>query len=433
MRTLQTNMAEDKSSAVNFGERNVVIICECFPPCTEIGGLRPAFFSKFLPKFGWKPIIFTSITENHLLSKEEGFEIDGLPPVDDRIIVKHSSDDQINYYNSGSLFSLGKRFIFPELSQPPGLAEKMIKIGSRVLISDKIDAILATSPPLSMLSVANKISRLLKKPWVADFRDIEEQDFGRYSDLRTKILQMRNLIRRKKIISSASAIVTVSNQHAKILGKKLGRKINVIPNGFDPSMFQNLKIGRYENFSISMTSGRTIDLWYHNIIPFFEALDRFITDPDVDCEDLDISFYGLEEPQLKNLVVPYECNRIVRAKPRIHYLDIPKVLQQSCILLLLANRIPGMLTSKLFEYLAARRPILRVPGSGDELDELLCSTRAGVSCETVEMITHTLKEWYKEWKSTGRVNYFGIEEEITKYSREKQTEHLAKIFDSLIL
>lgn len=44
--------------------RKILIVSYHFPPDASVGGMRPAKFAKYLPEFGWKPIILT-VKERH--------------------------------------------------------------------------------------------------------------------------------------------------------------------------------------------------------------------------------------------------------------------------------------------------------------------------------------------------------------------------------
>jgi len=39
--------------------KRVLLIAYAYPPCTEIGALRPAGLAKYLPRFGWEPTVLT--------------------------------------------------------------------------------------------------------------------------------------------------------------------------------------------------------------------------------------------------------------------------------------------------------------------------------------------------------------------------------------
>jgi len=109
--------------------------------------------------------------------------------------------------------------------------------------------------------------------------------------------------------------------------------------------------------------------------------------------------------------------------------------RESQLLLLLKWEDPkerGTHTAKVFEYLAARRPILATGGSSDVVDELLNETNAGICASTVEGIKNTLKELYREYKLRGEVAYQGDESEINKYSYREMVRKFSEILDRLI-
>ena len=155
-----------------------------------------------------------------------------------------------------------------------------------------------------------------------------------------------------------------------------------------------------------------------------------LIDGTIDQKDLNISFYGTEPDLLKNMLRPFKCKTVVNCKPRINYKEVPKVLRESCILLLLTNRDrSGILTTKIFEYFAAKRPILCVPGDRGELDSLIKKTNGGVSCYNKESIFKVIKKWHAEWKETGTVICNGKEQEIVNFSRKKQAGKLADVLN----
>jgi hypothetical protein len=108
--------------------------------------------------------------------------------------------------------------------------------------------------------------------------------------------------------------------------------------------------------------------------------------------------------------------------------------RESQLLLLLKWNDPkrrGVYTAKIFEYLAARRPLLAVGGFPDVVDQLLNETKAGVSGQTEEDIKTVLLRLYREYKSTGAVGYNGNEAEINKYSHREMARKFATVLDGL--
>jgi len=252
---------------------SVLMVCTKFPPQADVGGLRPAMFAKYLPKYGWKPIIFTRILPDDDLKKQLTMEIEGLPSIEDHISFFYGTEDEQYAYNNRNIKTILKCFICPDLTQPPGLAEKMIAEGKKLIIKNKINIVWGTSPDFGCLSAAAHIAKYLNVPWVADFRDIHEQD--KADTFRDRLLHWRIFFRRRQILKSAAEVVTVSEHHAKILEKSFDKKVHVIQNGFDSSLFHPVTSHKSDKFSI-VYMGRILSEWLRNPRTLFEAMDILI-------------------------------------------------------------------------------------------------------------------------------------------------------------
>src|SRR3989442_15801640 len=62
--------------------RKILIVSYHFPPDASVGGMRPAKFAKFLPQFGWEPIILTVKERYHSLTDQSKLKnLDSMPRV----------------------------------------------------------------------------------------------------------------------------------------------------------------------------------------------------------------------------------------------------------------------------------------------------------------------------------------------------------------
>lgn len=92
----------------------------------------------------------------------------------------------------------------------------------------------------------------------------------------------------------------------------------------------------------------------------------------------------------------------------------------------------GWYPLKVFEYLAAQRPILAIGGSGDDVvKKLLDETKAGVYCKDISDIKSSLRRFYLEYKQEKKVSYRGDVKEINKYSYREMAKNFAEILNSL--
>lgn len=410
-------------------KKNILIICTSFPPQANVGGLRPAMFSKYLPFFGWNPIIFTRILPEDDAGWKPTMQIDGLPPEKDRLPFIYGKKDEEIFSQNRHFNTLLKHFFCPDLMQPPGLAESMIAKSRELTFPKKIHAVWGTNPDLSAITVAAHLANKFKAPWVADFRDVHEQDNP--ETFREKLLFKRIALRRRQLVRTSAAVTTVSKHHASILSKSIKKNVYVIQNGFDPSIFYPQPVRKLNKFSI-VYMGRILSEWLRNPHPLFAGIDYLLINGLINPKDLELLFYGTEPDVLSNLTSSYTCAKYVHSKPRINYKDVPHILNQSCILLVLTNKgRHGILTTKVFEYLAVKRPVICVPGDDGELTKLIQDSNAGFTCPDAATVSTVIQKWYEEWKKTGTVVSQSVDSVIQFYSRKRQAAHLADILDNI--
>jgi hypothetical protein len=99
--------------------------------------------------------------------------------------------------------------------------------------------------------------------------------------------------------------------------------------------------------------------------------------------------------------------------------------RESNVLLLLTSKGADWLNAKVFDYLAVKRPILLVQNDKGVMEELLLTTRGGLSADDDESVCDFLCQEYERYKKGDTDDVRSINIEI--YSREKQAEILQEI------
>jgi len=418
--------------------KNVLMLTYMFYPCNHIASQRAAKTAKYLPEYGWNPVI---VCPKWTKENSKYFDAEMVAEFD-RSNVAKAIDYENNLGHSRFqkllvkcitnpdprilVVSILRRFALLLEKHPPEFYYGAIAFLRKYLRTNRIDCVWATEPVC--YTIADWIHKNFGIPWVADFRDIYDQkglpEHERGQSYLKKV--------ESRIISSASAIVTVSEPLKKVLQTRHTMPVYVITNGFDPSDYDGEVQQNREIFNIVYTGKIIFPL--RDPSPLFEALATLISANKVEFSKICVSFYGTEsENILDRLIHNYPAlNNVVHVFPRVSFRESIQIQKQACILLHLAHGgQKGIMTGKIFEYLGARRPILCIPGDNDCVDALLKETKAGVICRNAEETAAQLLRWYQEWQQTGNVSYHARDEQIMKYSREKQAGQLAELLESI--
>jgi glycosyltransferase involved in cell wall biosynthesis len=417
--------------------KKVLIIANMFYASPRISGL-----AEYLPEFGWQPITLTTPLgedpdsrfgpPNDFKDRQRVIETYGYNPKEEiglRAKKKFSltSRESFGYVRPFVRF-LYKRYLeiirYPD--EEKGWRPFAVEVADEFVQKESVDAMLSSSPPVTTHFIAKELKSKHKIPWVADFRDLWTQNHDyQYSSLR-KVFERRLEV---KTMSTADALVTVSELWAEKLRMLHRTKAYAINNGFDPHEMSNGKADLTSKFTITYTGQIYTKQDPSKILL---ALKDLISHGVIDPKDVDARFYGPKNRILGKKIEQRQLSAIVRQ----HGITPRKVCfekqRESQVLLLFKwedQRERGWHSGKIFEYLAARRPILATGGASDVITELLNETNAGGDAHTVEDVKKALKKWYTEYKVSGKVSYQGNVEKINNYSYRKMAGKFAEVLN----
>jgi glycosyltransferase involved in cell wall biosynthesis len=418
--------------------RRVLLIAFAYPPVEIIGSVRPAALTKYLPRFGWEAIVLTperpgvrrgeNVVETgyrHVLTDWKArLRLDRKRSLHEQFGLATASRPGSTLIHTRAV-NFAKYFLtYPDEFKGwiPFALDAVEKIRKQNL---GIDAILTTSPPIASHLIGRRAKKILGCPWIADFRDLWTQNLGERTP------QFLQLSLEKRTLRDADALVTVSDPWANRLQPRYpGKRIFTITNGFDPDDYSSPSPGLTREFSITYTG----QLYQGQRDPtvLFEVVRSLIDDKAVAPGDLRIRFYGDIEPWLPLLVARYGLEQVVELNGPRPRKEVMERQRESQILLLLPWSDPretGHHSAKLFEYLAAGRPVLAVGGGHGVLTQSLEETRAGVHAMSTERVREFLFRSYGEFRRTGRVAYSGDLQAIEQYSHPEMAHRFAKVLD----
>ncbi len=321
----------------------------------------------------------------------------------------------------------GRRLLVPDENVPWTLTA--IPAAIRIARREAIDVVLTTSPPSSVHFVGAAVKRATGARWVADLRDSLLAHQHRRADRRLVRFKERGEHGVAALVARyADAIVAAAGSIAEeALALEPRGRVATILNGSDFDDFAGLAYHPSPRFRITHTGsffGR------RDPRPFLAALAE---------SGLDVvaRFAGDFRPadrQWAETLGLGERLELIPYVPRRRSLELQRDSEALLLLIPEADgRGRGVLSGKVFEYLAAERPILAaVPPDGAAAD-LVRETGAGVVAAPGDpaAIREALEGLYARWRAGGLHGTPLDPETKSRLSREARIEELAELLGSL--
>ena len=433
--------------------KRVLIITYYWPPSGGSGVQRWLKMSKYLPENGWHPVIYTTEGAEYPIV-DPSLEKDVAPETE---VIRRPIFEPYAFYKKFlgmkkeetvkmgfiqekekkkgwkenlSLWIRGNLFI-PDARR--WWVKPSVKYLKNYLKDHPVDAIISTGPPHSMHLIAMKLKEALRIPWVADFRDPwTEIDY--YNDLRlTRCSDRKHHRLEREVLSKADKVVTVAPDGARRLGKIGNRNVRVVYNGFDRDDDAQTPISLPQSFTITYL-GVLSKIQNPKIL--WQVLGELVKEDEKFNKDLKINIIGQIDNSVSQSIEEQGLAQHVTYSPYIPHDQVSAVHRSSTLLLLLLMpdsepRAKGLLTGKLFEYLASGRPILCIGPEDGDAARILKETQAGVTVrfEDRERMKETIKELYQKYLENGLPDNSNAE--IERYSRRELTKQYAKILNQI--
>jgi glycosyltransferase involved in cell wall biosynthesis len=322
----------------------------------------------------------------------------------------------------------GRRLLVPDENVSWNLTAipKAVSIVKR----EGIDVVVTTSPPSSVHLVGAAVKRATGIPWVADLRDSLVAHPHRHAErLLVRAKEQGEHAMAKLVARSADAIVCVSDAIAVEMHERTPKGAVVsIPNGSDFDDFVGLQHSPSERFRITHAGSF---FGKRDPRPFLTALQASGLD------DATVRFLGDFRSTDREWAEQLDLGdrlELIPYAPRRRSLELQR---DSEVLLLLipeaGGRGKGVLSGKVFEYLAAERPILALVPPDGAAAQLIRDAGAGVvvAPEDVDGIAQALRELHGRWRE-GRLPDAPLSEEWRdRVSRRARVEELARLLETL--
>jgi glycosyltransferase involved in cell wall biosynthesis len=418
--------------------KKVLIITYYWPPSGGAGVQRWVKFAKYLPEFGWEPVILTvdqkyaayPVTDTSLQNEiSPSLEVYRTAATDyfallgkDRSRIPSAGfainpDDSLK--GKISRFVRGNFFI-PDPRK--GWNRHAFRKASELITSMDIRHVITTSPPHSTQLIGMKLRKKYKDiKWIADLRD-SWTDIYYYKQFYPTFISKKIDSRfERKVLKNADTIITAGEKLRNLFASKVPgiiKKTEVLTNGFDEEDFKSCPGNDPVIFTITY-AGTLSDLY--PIDSFLDALqeigksgNRFL-----------LRFIGSVSRKQKELIISKIDDENLMLIPYVEHSEAVRFMCSSSLLILVVPRHENnrsITPGKIFEYLATGKPVLCIGPADGDAAAIIESAAAGETFDYSD--TPGMKEFLMKLIENRSVAHSGDRKE---YSRRQLTAKLSEI------
>ncbi len=430
--------------------RRVLLATYYFPPSGGPGVQRPLKFVKYLPGFGWRPVVLTVRPEDASYpDRDPALEAEippGVPVIRTRAwdpyalyarLLGKEKDAVVGVAFTGEGEPGARhrlaRWVRANLFLPDarvGWTPFAGRAARKLLRETPIDVVMTTGPPHSTHLIGRALKRRAGMPWVADFRD-PWTDIGYYGDLPFTAWACRLDARlERSVLEEADHVVTVSPSLKRLLARKTTTPVTVLPNGFDPDDFRGtvpVETGAFVLAHIGTLSAS------QNPGALWRALRSLLDAGELPA--LRLRLVGNVDPVVMRSLEAHGLADRTETIPYVPHDAAVRHMRRAALLLLSIPRVPdaeGIVTGKIFEYAASGRPVLGVGPLPGDAAALLEETGAGrlFAYDDAAGMTAFVREHYAAWAS-GRPLEGAAPRAAAPYGRAALTEKLAELLETV--
>ena len=379
----------------------VLLVTLYFPPAGGGGVQRPLKLATHLPAYG---------IETHVLAPDDPKWVhrdDDLAPPTQAWVHRaqyvgptgkrpadelHGTEGLERFATQVRLF--GRRLLVPDENVTWNLTA--IPAAIRVARAEGIDVVLTTSPPSSVHLIGAAVKRATGARWVADLRDsLVAHPHRRTESLAVRAKETTAAGIARLVARQADAIVAAAEAIAdEARGLEPNAEVTTIPNGCDFDDFAGLEYRRADRFRLTHAGSF---FGKRDPRPFLQAL------ADSGLDDVTVRFVGDFRARDLEFLESLGLGDRVELIPYVPRRESLALQRDSDALLLLipeaGGRGRGVLSGKVFEYLAAERPILAAVPPDGAAAELIGETGAGIVAapDDVEALAAALRTLRDAW------------------------------------
>lgn len=428
-------------------EKKILIITYYWPPAGGPGVQRWLKFAKYLPEFGWKPIIFTPENPSYPLIDESLMKDvpEDLEIIKTKIWEPYQLAEKLNKSNKkfkAGQFDVGNNqswksklsiwvrgnFFIPDARV--FWVNPSVKFLEQYLKINKIDVVVTSGPPHSLHLIGINLKKKFPElKWIADFRDPwTEISYYKHLKLTSKSDKKHRQLE-SEVFRNADITLATSYTDAENF-RKNGANAVCITNGFDESDSSNSQTLKPSNSQAKFTLSYIGVLeQLRNPENLWKALDDLVKTNNDFAENFKLKFVGRIDDKILSSI---ENSNLKNHIDNLGYLPHDKAIDEmanSSMLLITNfpnNSSKGIIPGKIFEYLATGKQIISFGPNDADVSKILNETKAGkhFGYQDSETIKQFISEKFELWKAGNLLENTG---NIEQFSRRNLTKQLSEI------
>lgn len=453
--TQDTDLTQDSHEDIeeNLGQqptperpkRNVLVLAYYFPPMGLSGVQRTLKFVKYLPEFGWRPIVVTA-GDTPYYAMDDSLLEEIRPQIEAGEIVIHrtgSSGAPISALarKEGKLLRLPsdtyqrlRSKLIQTFLQPDSRIrwkKHALKLIHSIYAKEKIDAILATAPPYTSFLIARELRTKYGTPYLMDYRDawVSNNVLNFYATPFHKAYA-RKL--EHDALRGSDAVTVVNRRMKEVLIRDYEflshEDVSILPHGYDRE-----DIDKAAPFADHLRDRSRFRITYSGAfyvgrsprVMLEAAKEAMSRVPDL-AKHLELMFVGVLQKDYHNLIHKMGLENIVTQKGYVaHRESVGWLLASDVLWMTMSDDIsaPG----KLYEYLGTGKPVIGLVPKRSQAERMLQDYGAGmvVDPEDVKGLSELIIKLYHSWQRgalPSNVDY----EFVNSFDRRELTREMAR-------
>lgn len=348
--------------------RHLALFASSLPPSSNVGVLRPLSFMRYACSAGWRIDAFCG--EPAPTERQHGDELMARVPREATLHVVPVSSREPSYR------------LFPRVDGDFRKALAYAREAIEKLAGDPPDIVMASAPRFFSFVAALFVARRFRVPLVLDYRD-------EWTECPFDFVQKNgsDLTWERRCLRHADAVLFTTESHRQhqlaTFPQLAPEKAHLVSNGWDPDEFVEPPGARervkHQTLSIAYTGSLAGQTPPHD---FLASLEQLIIDEPGWLERIHVQFIGRRGPRAEEAIRAFRFPEVLEIIDHVGKREAIRRMQESDLLLIISRQgLERYLPAKLFEYLAARRPVL-VYGVRGEASQLVQQLGAGIVCPT---------------------------------------------------